>query len=88
MQINLDLPQDIEQRLQPHLDSLSRCALEAIALEAYKARLITTAEVQQMLKLPSRLATDAFLKQHEAFIPYTLDEIQQDIEAIAPLLSR
>jgi hypothetical protein len=88
MQINLDLPQDIEQRLQTHLDSLSHCALEAIALEAYKARLITTAEVQQMLKLPSRLATDAFLKQHEAFIPYTLDEIQQDIEAIAPLLSR
>jgi len=82
MQITIDLPQDIEQRLQTHLDTLSRHALEAIAVEAYKSRLITTAEVQRMLQLPSHLAADAFLKQHEAYIPYTLEDIQQDIQAI------
>jgi hypothetical protein len=86
MQIIIDLPQDLEQRLQNHLDALSHRALEAIALEAYKDRLITAAEVQNMLQLPSHLATDTFLKHHGAFIPYTLNDIQQDIQAIDQLL--
>jgi hypothetical protein len=86
MQIIIDLPQDLEQKLQNHLGSLSYRALEAIALNAYKDRLITAAEVQQMLQLPSHLATDTFLKHHGVFIPYTLEDIQQDIQAIDQLL--
>jgi hypothetical protein len=48
---------------------------------------MSAAEVQQLLNLPSHLATDAFLKQHGAYLPYTLEDIQQDIRAIDQVLS-
>jgi Uncharacterised protein family (UPF0175) len=84
--MNIPLPADLEYRLQPHLSRLSQRALEAIALEAYTNYLITAAEVQHLLNLPSHLATDAFLKQHGAMHPPTLEDIQQDIQALDRVL--
>lgn len=87
MNINIELPNDLEQRLQSHLATLSQRALEAVAVEAYRSQLISAAEVQQMLHLPSRLATDAFLKQHEAYIPCAEADMEQDLQAINRALS-
>lgn len=87
MNINIELSTDLEQRLQSHLGTLSQRALEAVAVEAYRSQLISAAEVQQMLHLPSRLVTDAFLKQHEAYLPYTDVEVERDLQAIDRALS-
>jgi predicted HTH domain antitoxin len=87
MQITIDIPADIEQRLQTNLDRLSQRALEAIAVEAYRAQVISAAEVQRMLKLPSHLATDAFLKQAGAFLHYTEEDLEQDIQAMNRVVS-
>lgn len=88
MNITIPLPDTFEPRLRHHLPTLAQRALEAIVVEAYKNRLMSAAEVQQLLNLPSHLATDAFLKQHEAYLPYTLEDIQQDIRAIDQVLSK
>jgi Tfp pilus assembly protein PilN len=88
MNIIIELPNDPEQRLQSHLGTLSQRALEVVAVEAYRSQLISVAEVQQMLHLPSRLATDAFLKQHEAYLPHTGSEIEQNLQAIDRTFSR
>lgn len=88
MNIIIELLSDLEQRLQSHLGTLSQRALEAVAVEAYCSQLISAAEVQQMLHLPSRLATDTFLKQHEAYIPCTEAHIEQDLEAIDRIFSK
>jgi predicted HTH domain antitoxin len=82
MNIIIELSNDLERRLQSHLGTLSQRALEAVAVEAYRSQLISAAEVQQMLHLSSRLATDAFLKQHEAYLHYTEADIEQDLQAI------
>ena len=87
MSITIDIPEDLEQRLQSQLGNLSQRALEAIAVEAYRTQLISTAEVQRLLKLPSRLATDAFLKQQGAYLHYTEADLNQDIQAIAQVLT-
>lgn len=87
MSITIDIPEDLEHRLQSQLGDLSQRALEAIAVEAYRTQLISTAEVQRLLKLPSRLATDAFLKQRGAYLHYTEADLNQDIQAIAQALS-
>ncbi len=87
MNIIIELSGDLEQRLQSHLGTLSQRALEAIAVEAYRSQLISAAEVQQMLHLPSRLTTDAFLKQHEAYLPSTDVDVEQDLQAIDRALS-
>jgi predicted HTH domain antitoxin len=88
MNIIIELPLDLEQRLQSHLGKLSQRALEAVAIEAYRSKLISTAEVQQMLHLPSRLATDAFLKQNETYLPYSEADMEQDLQAIDRALSK
>ena len=84
--MNIPIPADLEHRLQPYLSQISRCALEAIALEAYTNRLMSAAEVQALLQLPSHLATDAFLKQHGAIRSLSLEDIQQDIQTLDRVL--
>ena len=90
--MNIPIPEDLEQRLQFHLLQLYQRALEAIrasvpiALEAYKNSLMSAAEVQALLDLPSHLATDAFLKQHGAIRSLTLEDIQQDIQTLDRVL--
>lgn len=84
--MNIPIPADLEHRLQPHLSRLSQRALEAIALEAYTNHLITAAEVQHLLNLPSHLATDTFLKEHGAIRSLTLEDVQQDIQALDRIL--
>jgi Uncharacterised protein family (UPF0175) len=88
--MNIPMPADLEHRLQPYLSQLCQRALEAlaqpvletIALEAYTNRLMSAAEVQALLQLPSHLATDAFLKQNGAMRSLTLEAIQQDIQTL------
>jgi hypothetical protein len=82
MNILLEIPEDLSQRLQDNLGDLSQWTLELIAVEAYRAQIISAAEVQCMLKLPSRLATDGFLKQHEAYLHYSEVDLEQDIAAL------
>ena len=86
MQITIDLPENLEHRLQPHFSHLYQRALEAIALEAYMNRLMSAAEVQALLQLPSHLATDAFLKQHGAIRSLSLEDVQQDIQTLDRVL--
>lgn len=82
MSILLEIPEDLEQRLRDNFGDLSQWTLEVIVVEAYRFQIISAAEVQRVLKLPSRLATDAFLKQHEAYLHYSEVDLEQDIVAI------
>lgn len=84
--MNIPIPADLEERLQPYFAQLSRRALEAIALEAYTNHLMSAAEVQALLQLSSHLATDAFLKQHGAMRSLTLEDVQQDIQTLDRVL--
>lgn len=84
--MKIPLPEDLEHRLQSHLPQLCQRALEAIAIEAYTNRLMSAAEVQALLQLPSHLATDAFLKQHGAIRSLTLEDVQQEIQTLDQVL--
>ena len=58
----------------------ARAVLEAIALEAYRSDLLTTAEIRKLLGLSSRMDVDAFLKEYGAFLPYREEDLAHDIE--------
>lgn len=62
MQITIELPDDIAQRLAQTVNSLPQRALESLVVEAYRNELLTHAEVGRILSLPSRWDIDAFLK--------------------------
>ena len=56
--------------------------LRAVAVEAYRAGMITPAQVQRMLGLRSRWETEAFLHRAEAYHDYTMDDLERDLTVI------
>lgn len=84
MQITIDLPDEYARRVESHLPHLSRRVLETLVAEAYKAEYFTSAEVGRILGL-SRFEVDAFLKQHEAYLSYSIHDFNQDMETLNQL---
>lgn len=82
MNVAIDIPDDIGRVLATQAGGLSRAVLEAVAIEAYRAGVITPAQVQQMLEMKSRWETESFLRRAEAFHDYTMDDLERDIAAI------
>lgn len=81
--ISIAIPDVLAHQLQRHWDNLSEQTLEALAISAYRAGIINEVQVQEMLKLPSRWAANAFLKNAGADIAYTATDLEQDILAIS-----
>ena len=82
MQITIEIPDDIAQRLAQAIDNLPQRALESLVVEAYRDELLTHAEVGRILNLSSRWDTDAFLKQAGADLHYDPADLQADLETL------
>jgi hypothetical protein len=82
MDVCINVPDDVVTQMQAKWSNLPRTALEALAIEAYRTGVITEAEVQRMLDLPSRWDTDRFLKTSNAYIEYSETDLERDIDAI------
>ena len=54
---------------------------EALALEAYRAGKLSTAQLRQVLGLQTRMEVDGFLKAHGLELEYTLQDLERDREA-------
>jgi Uncharacterised protein family (UPF0175) len=77
MEITVHIPDDLADRLGTTGD-LSRRALEALALEEFKLGHLTKPELRRLLGFQTRAALDGFLKAHQVFEPYALDDLEQD----------
>ncbi len=78
MNVTLAIPDDLAESLRAHGSDLSRRALEALAIEEYRAGRLTTAEVGRMLGLETRDAVDGFLKAHGAYEPYAGADLERE----------
>jgi Uncharacterised protein family (UPF0175) len=67
MQITIELPEDIAVGLESKWKDLPRAALESLAIEAYRSRALTAAQLRRLLVFETRMQVDAFLKEHEIF---------------------
>lgn len=82
MQVSIRVPDRIGAKLQETGTDLERSTLEALAVRGYTQGLLTSAEVQEMLGLPSRWETDAFLKQSGGWVDYSERDLQEDRKAL------
>jgi predicted HTH domain antitoxin len=82
MEILLQVPDDIVERLRVRSGDLSRRALESMAADAYRDGVLTAAEVKRMLGFETRMETDAFLKREGAYLRYTEEDLRKDIETL------
>src|ERR1051326_1222329 len=69
MNLALELPEDVGRELAEAWPDIRRRALEAVALEGYRSGALTRGQVSRMLEL-SFWDTEAFLKAHQAYLPY------------------
>ena len=54
MQITIEMPEDIAVGLQSKWKDLPRAALESLALEAYRSRVLTAAQLRRLLVFETR----------------------------------
>jgi predicted HTH domain antitoxin len=86
MKITIDLPDELMQHF--NRDHLCREIVEALVVQAYQTEKITSAEVGRILRLPSRWAVDAFLKQHHADLHYDEVDLERDRETLRQLRAK
>ncbi len=85
MELTIHIPDDVAERLSAAGTDLSRRALEALGLEEYKAGRLTEAQLRQLLGFPTRQELDGFLKAHEVWLNYTLEDLERDRAALKRL---
>ena len=86
MEITVRIPDDLARRLGT-VGEIERRALEALALEEFKLGHLTRPELRRLLGFGTRMKLDEFLKVHDVYEPYTLDDLareREDLAAIAP----
>jgi hypothetical protein len=85
VKIWVDVPDDIVEQITGGGQDLSRVALEALAIDAYRMNRITGHQLQQVLDIPSRDDLDALLKRHGVPLEYTFDDFEREGETSARL---
>lgn len=78
MEVTLHIPDDIAKRLSATGTDLPRRALEAIALEGYRAERLSESAIRQMLGFETRMEVHAFLKQHGVYLHYDVSDLEHD----------
>jgi hypothetical protein len=85
MELTLHIPDDVAQRLSAAGSDLSRRALEAFALEEFKAGRLTEEQLRRLLGFQTRHQLDGFLKAHEVWLNYTLEDLERERSALRRL---
>ena len=80
MTIPLNIPDDIARQLTAGGADLARAALEALALEGYRSGKLTEAQVRRLLGYQTRMEVDGFLKAHNIFLEYIVEDLEREAE--------
>ena len=85
MELTVQIPDDLATRMSASGGDLSRRALEALALEEFKGGHITKSELRRLLGFESRYQLDGFLKAHDVYEDYTLEDLERELEGLRRL---
>jgi hypothetical protein len=78
MHVTIELPDELAQRLQTKWqETPAHIARELVVLEAYRAGVLTTREVQAILALDDRFAVYALCDKYQ-IATYTLTDLHRD----------
>jgi len=83
MEVSLNIPDNIATLLQTNGESLSRIALEALAIEGYSSGKLSERNVMDLLGISSQEELYEFFKAHDVRQPYTLEDFEKENDAMA-----
>lgn len=78
MNLTVEIPDDVAQRLSLGGGDLSRRALEALAAEEYRQGRLHKPDLRRLLGFTTSDQIDTFLKAHEVWIDYTVEDLEQE----------
>lgn len=85
MNLTLEIPDDVADRLNAAGGDLARRALEAFGLEEYKSGHLTEDGLRRLLGFSTRYQLDGFLKAHAVWIDYTIEDYHREMQGLKRL---
>ena len=85
MELTVQIPDDLARNMSASGGDLTRRALEALALEEFKSGHITKPELRRLLGFGTRYRLDGFLKAHDVYEDYTMEDLEQELDALKQL---
>jgi hypothetical protein len=85
MNLTVNIPDDLVAPLSAADGDLSRRALEALGLEEYKSGRITENQLRRLLGFGTRYELDGFLKAHDVWIDYSVQDFRREIDTLRKL---
>lgn len=81
MQVTVEIPDDLVAALHLTERDPAGAVLEAMALEAFRERRLTSNQLRTLLGIPSRYELWEFLKERQIEI-CTVEDLEHDVEAM------
>ncbi len=78
MNLTVEIPDDIADRLSADGSDLARRAREAFLAEEYRQDRLTKPELRRLLGIETTYELDGFLKAHEVWIEYTREDAERE----------
>jgi hypothetical protein len=79
MQVTVEIPDDMVQKLTPVGRDPARALLEAVTIEGYRSGTLTAYQTRRLLGFETRFELDGFLKAHNVWDhAYSLEDLEQD----------
>jgi hypothetical protein len=86
MDLTVHIPDDIAARLAGGVDDdLSGRALEALLAEEYRLGHLDKPDLRRLLGFETGYEIDGFLKAHNVYEDYTIDDFEREREALRTL---
>jgi hypothetical protein len=86
MDLTVHIPDDIAERLGGAVNGdLSRRALEALSAEEYRLGHLNKPDLRRLLGFETSYQIDGFLKSHNVYENYTMEDFEDEREALRSL---
>ena len=86
MELSVRIPDDIAERLGAAANGdLSRRALEALLAEEFRLGHLDKLDLRRLLGFETSYEIDGFLKAHNVYEDYTMDDFEREREALKTL---
>jgi predicted HTH domain antitoxin len=83
MQVTVEIPDEMAQRLAARGQDPARTTLEAVAIEGYRSGALTAHQTRRLLGFETRYQFDGFLKEHNIWEhAYSLEDLEQDRQTL------
>jgi hypothetical protein len=81
----MHIPDDIANRIPAAGGDLSRGVLDALVAEEYRQGNFHKPDLRRLLGFQTSYEIDRFLKAHEVFEDYSLDDLEQELQRLKRL---